>query len=158
MSGLGSRWFLGNIAATALAALRQFMFAPLRHKCANTATQELRHKIADPVEGCLKENLEQQHIDDGERDHACGKDVLIRVPREFVYLFTPAQIRRLLKVNSKEPGAQTTSPDWNKAQREQYLRELDVLAEILLDFYLSRRHNADRKSDRRNFDISEHQP
>lgn len=46
-------------------------------------------------------------------------------------------------MNSKEPRARTEPSNWTDAQREQYLRELDALAEILLDFYLSRRNNVD---------------
>jgi hypothetical protein len=60
-------------------------------------------------------------------------------------------------MNLKNQGVPTNPSEWSDAKREQYLRELDALAEVLLDFYLSRPLNEDPKSRRRDFDILEHQ-
>jgi hypothetical protein len=53
--------------------------AALSDKRTEAATQKLGEKIAHPIERCLNEDLEQHHLDDGERDRAHRKDLLMCV-------------------------------------------------------------------------------
>jgi hypothetical protein len=116
--------------------------------------------VTDPLNDGFYEKSDQFHSIDGARDLCRLKERLMCIACFSVHLFFTGDTVHTVPMDELEEVRKLVGPEaeaWTKGQLEQLSRDIEVLAEILLDAYRFRKADLSaRACGSPNFDV--HQP